>query len=83
MKRTESFKPIAILGAVLALILVIAGCRAKTAEETQALVDAKALASVQLQELVAEFPENPLFASERAKLEAPPAASRSQKSGSY
>lgn len=45
MQRTESFKPIAILGAALALVLVIAGCRAKTAEETQALVDAKALLS--------------------------------------
>jgi hypothetical protein len=45
MKRTKSLKPIAILGAVVALALAIAGCHTKTAEETQALVDAKALLS--------------------------------------
>ena len=43
MKRTKPLKQIAILGAVLAL--AIAGCRTKTAAETQALVDAKALLS--------------------------------------
>jgi predicted Zn-dependent protease len=32
------------------------------------------VARVQLKELVAEFPENPLFASELAKLKVPPAA---------
>jgi hypothetical protein len=32
------------------------------------------LARIQLNELVAEFPENPLFASELAKLKIPPAA---------
>ncbi len=33
------------------------------------------VARIQLKELVAEFPENPLFASELAKLKAPPTAS--------
>lgn len=45
MKRTGSFKQFALLGAVVTLVLVIAGCHTKTAEETQALVDAKALLS--------------------------------------
>jgi hypothetical protein len=45
MKRTKSLKQIALLGAILALTLAIAGCHAKTAAETQALVDAKALLS--------------------------------------
>ena len=37
------------------------------------------VARIQLTELVAEFPENPLFASELAKLDVPPAAPTSQK----
>jgi len=38
------------------------------------------VARAQLKELVAEFPENPLFASELAKLNVPPAAAIPQKS---
>jgi hypothetical protein len=45
MKPTDSLKQIALLGAALAVILAIAGCHVKTAEETQAAIDAKALLS--------------------------------------
>ena len=46
------------------ILLALAALRLKQTE----------VARTQLQELVAEFPENPLFASELAKLNAPPAA---------
>jgi len=46
------------------ILLALAALREKNTE----------VARTQLQELVAEFPENPLFASELAKLNAPPAA---------
>jgi hypothetical protein len=41
------------------------------------------VARAQLNELVAEFPGNPLFAGELAKLDAPPVAALPQKSSSY
>jgi len=46
------------------ILLALAALREKQVE----------VARVQLKELVAEFPENPLFASELAKLKVPPAA---------
>jgi hypothetical protein len=49
------------------ILLALAALREKQVE----------VARIQLKELVAEFPENPLFASELAKLKAPPAATPS------
>ena len=46
------------------ILLALAALREKKRE----------VARTQLEELVAEFPENPLFASELAKLNVPPAA---------
>jgi hypothetical protein len=49
------------------ILLALAALREKQVE----------VARIQLQELVAEFPENPLFASELAKLKVPPPATTS------
>ena len=51
------------------ILLALAALREKQVE----------VARIQLKELVAEFPENPLFASELAKLKVPPAATASPK----